>query len=191
MCPSAVHVTAAVVRYDKPAPPAWLVAAQGEVDRAYDGVCTGWLARMSVGKKAADTVQIYLRENLGCGRPAQSYARTTCTILRHDGPNHLGLRGNALPEHQMALLTSGCVPSIGSSSRLPQSGRCCRPRPSWSVQALASPRSEASSRTGTLRATAGLTSCTSAAGECPHAAAARFGGRVIISPHSEVIRAIV
>ena len=27
-----------------------------------------------------------------------------------DDPNHLGLRCNALPEHQMALITSGCVP---------------------------------------------------------------------------------
>ena len=26
-------------------------------------------------------------------------------------PNHLGLRCSALPEHQMALITSGCVPS--------------------------------------------------------------------------------
>ena len=28
------------------------------------------------------------------------------TITRHDGPNHLGLRCNALPEHQTALITS-------------------------------------------------------------------------------------
>ena len=32
------------------------------------------------------------------------------TVLQHDGPNHLGLRCNALPEHQMALITSGCAP---------------------------------------------------------------------------------
>ena len=27
-----------------------------------------------------------------------------------DDPNHLGMRCIALPEHQMALITSGCVP---------------------------------------------------------------------------------
>ena len=35
---------------------------------------------------------------------------TTWTILQKDGPNHLGLRYNELHEHQMALITSGCVP---------------------------------------------------------------------------------
>ena len=30
------------------------------------------------------------------------------TILQHDGPDHLGLWYNALPEHQMALIASGC-----------------------------------------------------------------------------------
>ena len=33
------------------------------------------------------------------------------TILQRDGPNHLGLRHNALPAHQMALITSDCAPS--------------------------------------------------------------------------------
>ena len=28
----------------------------------------------------------------------------------YDGPDHLGLWHNALPEHQMALITSDCVP---------------------------------------------------------------------------------
>ena len=40
---------------------------------------------------------------------------TTWTVLQHDDPNHLGLRCNALPEHQMALITSGC-PSEGRTS---------------------------------------------------------------------------
>ena len=40
-----------------------------------------------------------------CGHP------TAWTILQHDGPNHLGLWHNALPDHQMALTTSGCAPS--------------------------------------------------------------------------------
>ena len=35
---------------------------------------------------------------------------TTWTALQHDGPNHLGLRLNALPGHQMALITSDYVP---------------------------------------------------------------------------------
>ena len=33
------------------------------------------------------------------------------TITRHEGPNHLGLWCDALPEHQMALITSDCAPS--------------------------------------------------------------------------------
>ena len=32
---------------------------------------------------------------------------TARTNLQNDDPNHLGLRCNALPEHQMALITSG------------------------------------------------------------------------------------
>ena len=35
---------------------------------------------------------------------------TTWTILEQDGPNHLGLWCNVLNEHQMALITSECVP---------------------------------------------------------------------------------
>ena len=37
-------------------------------------------------------------------------APTARTILPKDSPNHLGLRGNALHVHQMALITSGCAP---------------------------------------------------------------------------------
>ena len=37
-------------------------------------------------------------------------APTTWTMARHDGPNYLGLRCDALPEHQMALITSDCAP---------------------------------------------------------------------------------
>ena len=45
-------------------------------------------------------------------KPAAGDAGTpiTWTILRYDGPNHLGLRYNLLPAYQMALITSGCVP---------------------------------------------------------------------------------
>ena len=35
---------------------------------------------------------------------------TTWTTIQNDDPNHLGLRCNAFPAHQMALITSGCVP---------------------------------------------------------------------------------
>ena len=35
---------------------------------------------------------------------------TTWTILPKHGPNHPGLRYDALPEHQMALITSDGVP---------------------------------------------------------------------------------
>ena len=35
---------------------------------------------------------------------------TTWTVLQQDGPNHLGLWHSLLPEHQLALITSGCVP---------------------------------------------------------------------------------
>ena len=34
---------------------------------------------------------------------------TTWTIFQQDGPSHLGLRYNALPEHQMARITSDCA----------------------------------------------------------------------------------
>ena len=43
---------------------------------------------------------------------------TTWTILPKDGPDHLGLRCNAFPEQQMALLiTSNCVPSRKDEGR--------------------------------------------------------------------------
>ena len=42
---------------------------------------------------------------------------TTWTILQQYGPSHLGLWYNVLPQHQMALITSGCVPGRTRSSR--------------------------------------------------------------------------
>ena len=42
----------------------------------------------------------------------------TWTIARHDGPNYLGLRCDALPEHQMALIPSDCAPSRRSPQGL-------------------------------------------------------------------------
>ena len=51
---------------------------------------------------------------------------TTWTITLCDGPNHLGLWYNALPEHQMSLITSsGCVPFSTHWS----SGRSCMRSP--------------------------------------------------------------
>ena len=35
----------------------------------------------------------------------------TWTIFQNDGPDHLGLRWNAFPAHQMAIFTTGCVHS--------------------------------------------------------------------------------
>ena len=51
-----------------------------------------------------------------CGTP------TAWTILQNDDPDHLGARCNALPEHQMALVTSDFV------SFREISGRGCRRR---------------------------------------------------------------
>ena len=66
---------------------------------------------------------------LGAGAP------TTWTITRHGGPNHLRLWCDALPGHQMALITSDYAPprlaAGGARPRLPQSDRgddaaaCC------------------------------------------------------------------
>ena len=35
---------------------------------------------------------------------------TIWTILRQDGPNHLGLKYDERLEHQMGLITSDCAP---------------------------------------------------------------------------------
>ena len=44
--------------------------------------------------------------------------------FQKDGSDHLGLWYNALPEHQMALITSGCVPEQGvSGDRGPEEAR--------------------------------------------------------------------
>ena len=70
-----------------------------------------------------------------CGHP------TTWTILQQDGPYHPGLWYNVLPEHQMALITSGCAPCSRSPSRPgpPQPGRQAPGRCSRSTEP--SPRS--------------------------------------------------
>ena len=47
-------------------------------------------------------------------------APTTWTTLHKDGPNHLGLRFNSLPDHQMAVITSGCVPFSGRCGAEPR-----------------------------------------------------------------------
>ena len=51
---------------------------------------------------------------------------TTWTIIRQCGPNHLGLRYNAIPEHQMSLITSGCAPCRASSTWSEGPTRCAR-----------------------------------------------------------------
>ena len=63
---------------------------------------------------------------------------TTWTIFQQDGPSHLGLRYNALPEHQMARITSDCArPSGDHLAAVQVPGRCdpnhpgeCAPPPS-------------------------------------------------------------
>ena len=53
---------------------------------------------------------------LWCGPPQHGLSS------KNDDPNHLGLRCNAVPEHQMALITSGCVPFTGAVSLKPPAG---------------------------------------------------------------------
>ena len=50
---------------------------------------------------------------------------TIWTILQNDDPDHLGLRCNAFPAHQMARITSGCVPvRLCSADTVSSSSRC-------------------------------------------------------------------
>ena len=51
---------------------------------------------------------------------------TAWTITRHDGPNHLGLLCDLLPEHQWACITSDRAPSQCRCSRPPLSSRRTR-----------------------------------------------------------------
>eukprot|EP01052_Picozoa_sp_SAG31_P002404 SAG31_NODE_85_length_26982_cov_19.325485_4_plen_244_part_00 len=71
--PRSVHVTAAVVQYQKPVAPEWLIETRGKQSvshRQYDGICTSWLARLDPNK--SPTVQLYLRENAGFKLPPAS-----------------------------------------------------------------------------------------------------------------------
>ena len=88
------------------------------------------------------------RSRSRCGRP------TTWTILQHDGPDHLGLCYNALPEHQMALIASGCAPSRRRTPRRPGAR-------SWTSGRWTGCRSRlrASSSCSSRRATARTRSC--------------------------------
>ena len=44
----------------------------------------------------------------------------TRAVLKHDGPDHLGLWHNALPDHQTALITSGlCATGDGLAAARP------------------------------------------------------------------------
>ena len=63
---------------------------------------------------------------------------TTWTVLQNDNPNHLGLRCNALPEHQMALITSDCAPS--ASARPSRRSRAAGPGAAiWRTRSRHSP----------------------------------------------------
>ena len=53
---------------------------------------------------------------------------TTWPILQHDGPNHLGLLYNALPDHQMALITSVCVRQTAKREMIGSVGAAAKER---------------------------------------------------------------
>ena len=52
---------------------------------------------------------------------------TTLTIFQQYGPNHLGLWYSAMPEHQIALTTSDCVPLAQRRGADGLGGRTARP----------------------------------------------------------------
>ena len=54
--------------------------------------------------------QMSAQTNAACENRRVFLLPTTWTVFQNDDPNHLGLRCNAFPEHQMALIPSGCVP---------------------------------------------------------------------------------
>ena len=61
-----------------------------------------------------------------CGKVRANPPTQTWTTLHKHGPNSLGLRRNALPEHQMARITpGGCVPFSTTS--------CPTRRPCWNT----------------------------------------------------------
>ena len=66
------------------------------------------LSRTSDGAGAAVFNRIVAKRLPNLGK-VQVRDPTAWTVLQQDGPNHLGLWHNALSEHQMALITSGCV----------------------------------------------------------------------------------
>ena len=59
--------------------------------------------------KNASDVEALLRQG-DANKKRAVRVPATWTILQQDGPNHLGLWHNVLPGHQIALITSGCVP---------------------------------------------------------------------------------
>ena len=57
------------------------------------------------------------------------------TALQKVGPNHLGMRYNALPEHRMGLITLGCVPfRPGRPARVSHD---LQPQPPWRIATAA------------------------------------------------------
>ena len=67
---------------------------------------------VSPGWRTAHSLEKALKLLAGIKKRQEEEVRdlTTWTILQKDGPNHHVLRHNVLPPHQMALITSGCVP---------------------------------------------------------------------------------
>ena len=64
---------------------------------------------IAAGKRCGSQQCPYALPRFACRvRPAErEFAPTTRAVLQKDGPNHLGMWCNALPAHQMALITSG------------------------------------------------------------------------------------
>ena len=82
------------------------------------------LSTVSVGAMLRRAVD---QKDKRCGAP------TTWTVLQKHGPNHLGLRYNVLPAHQMALITSGFVPSRANTIHSLMADGEVTPRPSAAI----------------------------------------------------------
>ena len=62
-------------------------------------------------RRVGERTKSMMKNALAQGAIITGAEPTTWTIIQNDDPNHLGMRCNGFHEHQMALITSGCVPS--------------------------------------------------------------------------------
>ena len=89
---------------------------------------------LSLRKKSTDADP--MRSSLdGDSKEGEVRNPTTWTTLLSDGTNHLGMCCNALPGHQIAVITSGCAPSrvrTTSTTLYPRTEAVPPPRrPTW------------------------------------------------------------